>query len=59
MDESTDAWLQVSADLLATDRRPDRRDGELDAEMEGKGGDNAAGESDDGEMDDGENRCLW
>jgi hypothetical protein len=44
LDESTEAWLQVSAALVTKDRRLDGRDGE--SEMEGDG-DNAGGESDD------------
>jgi hypothetical protein len=46
LDESTGAWLQVSAALVTKDRRLDGRDGESDTEMEGDG-DNAGGESDD------------
>jgi hypothetical protein len=49
LDENTDEWMQVSAALLANEKRLDildRLDGESDAEREGEG-DNAAGESDD------------
>jgi hypothetical protein len=50
LDENTDACMQVSAALLANERRLDRLDGESDAEREGEG-DNAGGESDDDETD--------
>ncbi len=52
MDESTEAWQQVSAALVTKNRRLAGRDGESDTDMGGEGADSDGGESDDDDDDD-------